>query len=525
MSALPSVLRVLAASFFLVSGVAAAATSFQQIQTTPVGIFSVYAWSSTANWTSGVPVNGSQVAFNILGGGNPSGYDDIANLYLDQLTLTNGYVGVAGTLSIGTVSFGASSPSLYSDTFLSGTPASLIVGVMSGGQGEIGAFGPNSLTTVLSATDPGEIYQVDDDGELVLTATPNATSGFYYQNSVAKGTFAFQSPGATVGSVLAGVAIGDSIALPGSSVFAVTYGASSLTISTNLGTTTFNNVFYSGVKPTGYTVSTDPTGLVRITFVAAQATSFQQSMTTPVGIFSVYAWSSTANWTSGVPVNGSQVAFNILGGGNPSGYDDIANLYLDQLTLTNGYVGVAGTLSIGTVSFGASSPSLYSDTFLSGTPASLIVGVMSGGQGEIGAFGPNSLTTVLSATDPGEIYQVDDDGELVLTATPNATSGFYYQNSVAKGTFAFQSPGATVGSVLAGVAIGDSIALPGSSVFAVTYGASSLTISTNLGTTTFNNVFYSGVKPTAYIVAAYPTGLVRVTFASASDLIFANGFE
>ena len=121
-------------------------------------------------------------------------------------------------------------------------------------------------------TDPGETYQVDDGGELVLSAAPNGSSGnpsagLYYENSIATGTFAFRDPGGTVSDALGGVAIGDAIALPGSDVISVSYGISSLTVVTNLGTTTFTNVGYQGTRPTGYTVGADAaTGLEKITF-------------------------------------------------------------------------------------------------------------------------------------------------------------------------------------------------------------------------------------------------------------------
>jgi len=239
--------------------------TFQQTATTTVDGFPQYLWSNAANWKNGVPVNGGQVSFNIVGGGNPSGYDDIANLYLDSLTLTNGEIGVAGTLTVATVTFGASSPSLYSDSILSGAPSALTIDAMNTG-GFIGAFGAGAVTSVLATADPGEVYQADEGGEVVLSATPNAGSGYYYQNSIPAGTFAFRSPSATISGILDGVAIGDSIALPGSFVSSVTFGTSSMSVVTNLGTTTFSDVVYSGTKPTGYTVSADPTGLERVTF-------------------------------------------------------------------------------------------------------------------------------------------------------------------------------------------------------------------------------------------------------------------
>ena len=122
---------------------------------------------------------------------------------------------------------------------------------------------------MLGATDPGEIYQVDEGGELVLSADAARqpgpiNAGFYYQNShgtgeLPSGTFAFRNPGGTVSSLLSNVAIGNSIALPGSDVASVTYGASSLSVVTNLGTTTFSDVTYlAGRRRPASSAATDP---------------------------------------------------------------------------------------------------------------------------------------------------------------------------------------------------------------------------------------------------------------------------
>ncbi|WP_298352221.1 hypothetical protein [Rhodoblastus sp.] len=63
--------------------------------------------------------------------------------------------------------------------------------------------------------------------------------------------------------------------------------------------------------------------------------TFQQAATTTISNngfnFQVYEWSTAANWTSGVPQNGGAATVNVTAPGNPSGYDDIANLYLDSL--------------------------------------------------------------------------------------------------------------------------------------------------------------------------------------------------
>ena len=120
------------------------------------------------------------------------------------------------SLSVGTVSFGSTEASVFSDTDLGAAAATLTIDGFSGAtDGRVGAFGANALTNVLSATDPGEIYQVDEGGELVLSPTPHGNpgpvnAGFYYQNShgtgeLPTGTFAFLNPGGTVSSLLSNV--------------------------------------------------------------------------------------------------------------------------------------------------------------------------------------------------------------------------------------------------------------------------------------------------------------------------------
>jgi hypothetical protein len=368
-------------------------------------------------------------------------------------------------------------------------------------------------------------------------------AGFYYQNSgTPAGTFAFVHPCSTIALPLASVAIGDSIALPGTQVSSVTYGPSSIVVVTNAGTTTFSNVSYVANEVfTGFTAATDAiAGLERITFNGYTTTSFQQVTTSTIVsngfTFGVYDWSTSANWTNGVPGNGAGVSVNIAGGGNPSGYDDIANLSLDNLNLLSGFIAVGGannlshgaSLEIGSLRFGSTTASVYSDTNLGSPSATLVVDGFSntGTYGRIAATGANALTEIRSATDPGEIYQVDGGGELVLDPTPLANAGttqagFYYQNSgTPSGTFAFLNPGGTIALPLAGVATGDSIALPGTSVSSVTYGANSITVVTNLGTTTFSNVSYSGSTPTAFAATVDPiSGLERITFGSTTSFV------
>src|SRR5581483_11299401 len=350
------------------------------------------------------------------------------SLFLDTLSLTSGFVAVGGainqstgaSLEIGKLSFGTSTAQIYSDTLLGSPSATLVVDGLGGTLGRIAATGTNALTIVQSATDPGEIYQVDAGGELVLKPAPLANAGttqagFYYQNSGSpSGTFAFETPGTVIALPLASVAIGDSIALPGSAVSSVTYGGSSFTVVTNLGSTTFSNVSYASNEVfTGFLAARDPiSGLVRVTFNGISTTNFQQSSTSNIVsngfTFGVYAWNNVANWTSGIPTNGAAATVNIVGGGNPSGYDDIGSLFLDTLSLTSGFVAVGGainqsagaSLEIGKLSFATSTAQIYSDTLLGSPSATLVVDGLGGTLGRIAATGTNALTIVQSATDP-----------------------------------------------------------------------------------------------------------------------------
>src|SRR5512142_1540038 len=129
--------------------------------------------------------------------------------------------------------------------------------------------------------------------------------------------------------------------------------------------------------------------------------SFKQTTTTDIisngFTFGVYLWSTAANWTVGVPTDGAAVTTDIVGGGNPSGYDDLSSLFLDSLTLTSGFVAVGGasdlshgaTLEIGTAIFGSTTASVYSDTNLGSPDATLYIDGFSnsGTYGRIAATG------------------------------------------------------------------------------------------------------------------------------------------
>ena len=117
-------------------------------------------------------------------------------------------------------------------------------------------------------TDPGESYYVANGGMVFLAATPAGASGLEYQDG-STGTIALADPGATITADLFYVAGGDVLELPGTTVKNVTFGTSSLSVTTDAGSYDFTNVDYFPSPLAGYTSAVDPrTGLVAITFVA-----------------------------------------------------------------------------------------------------------------------------------------------------------------------------------------------------------------------------------------------------------------
>ncbi len=461
---------------------------------------------------------------------------------LDSMAVISGFAAVGSTLEIGAASFGGTVASVFSDTDLGSTGALLTIDGFSGRtDGRVGAFGPNAVTMVTGATDPGEIYQVDEGGELVLTkyayGNPGpVNAGFHYPELARQRPVAerhLRVPRSRRHRQFAAVQRGDR-RFHRASRQRRRLGHLRRRFDRRGHQPRHHDVqrchlFVQRVAPTGYVASTDPTGLERITFASPQGVAFQQAITTG----GEYLWSNAANWTNGAPPDvGAAVTFDVSGPNNPSGYDDIANLMLDSMAVINGFAAVGTTLEIGAASFGSTVASVFSDTDLGSTGALLTIdGFTGASDGRVGAFGVNAFTLVNGATDPGEIYQVDEGGELVLDATPHGSpgpvnAGFYYQNShgtgqLPSGTFAFRDPGATVTALLSNAAIGDSIALPGSDVASVSFGASSIAVVTNLGTTTFSDVtYFAGAQPTGYVASTDPTGLERVTIASPQGVAF-----
>ena len=211
-----------------------------------------YLWSNSANWTAGVPGADANVATAL------AGYDDIASLSLNELIETSsGSVTVTGgTLNIGTVSGGADTELfVFGEEVDATTPINVTVGSVTGTGGFYGAAGPTSTFIDNSATDLGQVYLAQDGGVVELAATPAASSFLEYSTD-GLGTFVLEDPAASNAVELSGVRQGDVLELPGTSVTAASFGASSFSVTTNDGTFDFTNVFYA-TNVSGYTAVHD----------------------------------------------------------------------------------------------------------------------------------------------------------------------------------------------------------------------------------------------------------------------------
>ena len=476
-----------------------------------------YLWSNPLNWTNGVPVDGGAAIIP----DTLAGIDDIPALSLTTLTEAGGSASVivpAGSLQIGTVVSQGSISYLEANTSLLGlaTPATVTVGAITGpGLGQYAAYGPNSNFVDQAATDTGQTFIASTGGTVVLSPPPSAASFINFGS----GTVALEHPAATNAVVLGEVAPGDILELPGTAVSSASFGANSLTVTTNDGTYAFTDVVY--ITPVGgYTAAFDPTtGLEAITFAAP--TTFQYGAKASSGALAgQYLWSNPLNWTNGVPVDGGAAIIP----DTLAGIDDIPALSLTTLTEAGGSASVivpAGSLQIGTVVSQGSISYLEANTSLLGlaTPATVTVGAITGpGLGQYAAYGPNSNFVDQAATDTGQTFIASTGGTVVLSPPPSAASFINFGS----GTVALEHPAATNAIVLGEVAPGDILELPGNAVSSVSFGANSLTVTTNDGTYAFTDVIYT-IPVAGYTAAFDPTtGLEAITFA-ASAVCFCSG--
>ena len=90
------------------------------------------------------------------------------------------------------------------------------------------------------------------------------------------------------------------------------------------------------------------------------------------------------------------------------------------------------------------------------------------------------------------------------------------------GTFALKNPSATNAVAITGVSNGDVLELPGSSVSNVTFGANSLTVTTNAGTYAFTHVIRERSTATPPPMTS-PPGSRRSPFAARTCLQECHG--
>ncbi len=239
--------------------------------------------------------------------------------------------------------------------------------------------------------------------------------------------------------------------------------------------------------------------------------TFQQTTAANSGPYvDDYLWSNSANWNTGiVPADGDSVITNVEG----FNVDDIAGLTLDSLTQNDDadtYV-VAASLNVGTV---AGDGDLLADAFLAGAPVTVTVGTITGTESVYQAVGTGAVLVDNSATDPGDNLYVANSGGLVELATaPASTSTLKYVGP--PGTMALENPGTTIAAALENLGAGDVLELPGSLVSNVTFGTTSLDVTTNAGTYDFTNVTYASGSTINSFTAApdTSTGLEAITFA------------
>jgi hypothetical protein len=486
-----------------------------------------YMWNQGTNWSDGVPTSGNEV---ILA---QDGTDDIAGLTLVSVGGLYAANIIAPSLTVGTVSLSglANTYGLGAGDFGDDAPVTVTVGTIVTAGGAYGAEG-NAVTFInQSAIDRGEYFYAESGGLLEDHATPNVASTFEFGQSGGIGTIALFAPAATTSAQFSGVDPGDVLELPGTWVSDLTFGHDSLTVTTDAGTYAFTN-FQTNAAVTAYSAAFDPgTGLAAITFAGTD--TFQPGVSIGQDRDSgdiEYLWSNSANWSDNVPVDDDTVDVGYPNSTNlfDVSFDNIASLTLDTLNLTDGanFVVTGNILNIGTVT-GASGGgiSLEPDGITgSSGPVTVTVGTITEAGLSI-AVQDNPGATFInnSPTDLGETYFLGGGSDVELKAAPSDETALENEGISALGfthaTIALFAPKAINGVAIEGLAESDVIELPGTSVSDVTFGANSLTATTDQGTYSFTDVgFYSNpaldLAPiTGYGAAVDPaTGLVAITF-------------
>ena len=465
-------------------------------------------WSDPTGWTNGEPVNGDNVMLTEIGAFTNVSHDDLSSLSVATLTVDLCYLDVdSRSLTIGTVK--GFDPQLVAYAQDANAPATVTIGDIAIVLGAFSADGAGATLVDQSAVDQGEDFSALHGGTVELFATPAAVSSFDYAAGTT-GTFAFKNPPATNSAPLTDLSPGAVLELPGTSVSTVAIAADSLSVTTNLGTYSFTKVAYA-TAVRGYTAAFDPnTGLMAITFNSVN--TFQQTKKAASGD---YLWSNAANWTDGVPANAS--GFTV----DAAGDDDLASLRLVDLTLdktgAEPEIQVTGaTLTVADLLENSSGGTglLEADAKAAGAPVTVTLGQNDahGVTFEANGAGATLLADATAGSDAGT-YVADNGGVVEILNAPLFTDILSYGTN---GVFAFKTPAASNINLIEGVAAGDAIELPGTAVSNVTFGDSSLTVTTNIGTYSFGDVVYTD-EIDNYSAAFDPTsGLVAITFRGAN---------
>ena len=173
------------------------------------------------------------------------------------------------------------------------------------------------------------------------------------------------------------------------------------------------NTYYFDVDPAqtftddSFVLTPDSGGTgTDVTVVVSRVTNFQEKVEVAAGGAPAYLWSNAANWTNGLPTEDAVVNVDIPASGNPGGYDDIAALTLNRLTLTEGDIVIRGSL---TVSGGLVVGGAASLTIAAGGLLDLSTGAAASGTID---FGPsignssNAETAIVTDTDPALVAPV-----------------------------------------------------------------------------------------------------------------------
>lgn len=464
-----------------------------------------YLWGTAANWVSdALPVDGDSV--DAVG----EGFDNISSLDLDELKLSgaSAVVVTGSDLTVSTIA-GAADTYFSANANTADAPVSVTVDSITGSGASYAAYGVGAVFVLYSATSPGNTYVAGGGGLSELPLDVEIDNTLFYEGI---GTIAFATSFQEISSAIEDLGEGDTLEVPLISVSLVDIGSNYVQIAGDGGEYYFTDVSYFEPLTTWVASYDSETGLEAVTFGVILTFEAETALTS--GPFKGYfSWSSDAWSDYALPVNGDSVVDSA--GSGDGVVDDISSLDLDSLTLSNLGVYVTGSqLKVATV-YGGQGFTLVADAELSEANAvTVTVGAIGGIGGQYGAIGLDATFIDNATSDAGNTYSVGDDGLFIFSAIPNSLSQFVFFDD--NGILALRDPGSTVASALVGVAIDDTLELPGTLVTSATFGANSFSIVTNQGRTTFSNVSFSdtdGLSVNGFIAYAdTTTGLEAVTF-------------